>query len=171
MFLDPAFNNPLHKLALSQQVQLTRCFQILTMTSSSKTPVPLSDVGLRNSVDDLATQNELLVTDLSCIDSTSIQELYQVLLQLVGLAYHLLANFWLTATTTRAKDCDYLRQQHDQEKMAQQIAPTYITQYDAEIQQLQTRNKETTAEYNAYQDKITTLQNKLNHKRTNVEAL
>jgi chromosome segregation ATPase len=40
-----------------------------------------------------------------------------------------------------------------------------------QIQQLQTRNQETTAEPNAYQDRITTLQNELNHKHTNAEAL
>jgi chromosome segregation ATPase len=48
---------------------------------------------------------------------------------------------------------------------------THITQRDAKIQQLQTRVRETTAESNAYQDRITTLQNKLNHKHTNTEVL
>jgi hypothetical protein len=41
----------------------------------------------------------------------------------------------------------------------------------AEIQQLQTRNKETTVEFNAYQGSITTLQNELNHECVNAEAL
>jgi hypothetical protein len=54
-------------------------------------------------------------------------------------------------------DCDRLRQQRNQEQMAGQIAQTHVIQRDAQIQQLQTRNQETTAESNAYQDRITTL--------------
>jgi hypothetical protein len=46
-----------------------------------------------------------------------------------------------------------------------------VTQYEVEIQQLQTRNQETTTEFNAYQDRITTLQNELNHKCANAEVL
>jgi hypothetical protein len=46
-----------------------------------------------------------------------------------------------------------------------------VTQCEAEIQQLQTRNQATTTESNAYQDRITTLQNELNYKHANAEAL
>jgi hypothetical protein len=40
-----------------------------------------------------------------------------------------------------------------------------------EIQQLQTRNQETTVESNTDQDSITTLQNKLNYEHANAEVL
>jgi hypothetical protein len=52
-----------------------------TITSSSNTPVPLSNEGLRYSANDLVTLNDLFVTDLSCINTTSIQELHQALAQ------------------------------------------------------------------------------------------
>jgi hypothetical protein len=55
--------------------------------------------------------------------------------------------------------------------MAQQIEQTHVTQHDAEIQQLKTRNQETTTEANVYQDRITTLQNELNLEHANAEAL
>jgi hypothetical protein len=85
------------------------------MTSHSNTPAPLFDDGLYYSTIDLATLNDLSVTDLSCIDSTSIQELRQVLGQSDVLAQHLLRNSRLTATTIVVVDRDRLRQEHDQE--------------------------------------------------------
>jgi hypothetical protein len=39
-----------------------------------------------------------------------------------------------------------------------------------EIQQLQTRNQESTAESNAYQERMTIVQNELNHEHVNAEA-
>jgi hypothetical protein len=60
------------------------------MTSNSNTSVPLSDDGLYYSANDLASLNDLPVTDLSCIKTTSIQELYQAFAQSVELAQHLL---------------------------------------------------------------------------------
>jgi hypothetical protein len=48
---------------------------------------------------------------------------------------------------------------------------THVLQHDTEIQQLQTSNQETTAESNAYSDRITTLQNELNHDCANGTAL
>jgi hypothetical protein len=79
------------------------------MTLDSNTMVPLSNDELGDSVNDLVTLNDLSVTDLSRIDSTSIQELYQALSQFVGLAQHLLVNPQLTATTM-VVDHDRLRQ-------------------------------------------------------------
>jgi hypothetical protein len=68
-------------------------------------------------------------------------------------------------------NCDYLRQQHNQECTAQQIAQNLVTEYEAKIQQLQTKNQDTTVESNAYQDRITTLQNKLKNECDNTKAL
>jgi methanogenic corrinoid protein MtbC1 len=68
-------------------------------------------------------------------------------------------------------DHDHLRQQHDQEWTAQQIAENLVTQRETEIQHLQTRNQETTAESNTYQDGITAVQNEVGHECANVEAL
>jgi hypothetical protein len=66
---------------------------------------------------------------------------------------------------------DHLRQQYNQERIARQIVHTYVTQCNAKIQQLQTRNQETIAESNVYQERITTLQDELNYERVNVETL
>jgi hypothetical protein len=55
--------------------------------------------------------------------------------------------------------------------MARQIAKGHVTQGDAAIQQLQARYQETTADSNAYQDRVTTLQNKLNYEHTNTKVL
>jgi hypothetical protein len=97
------------------------------MTSHSKTPVPLSNDGLHYSASNLATLNDLSVIDMSCIDSTTIQELRQTLAQSVGLAQHQVANPWLIATTMVVDD-DHLREQPDQERTAQQIAQNLVTQ-------------------------------------------
>jgi hypothetical protein len=91
-YVNPSFDHPLHKVMSSQQVRSTRYPLISTMTSCSKTPVPLSDDGLHYSSNHLATLNDRSVTDLSYIDTTTIQELHQALAQSVGLAQHLLAN-------------------------------------------------------------------------------
>jgi hypothetical protein len=136
----------------------------------SNTLAPLSDDGLRYSANDLTTLNNLSVTNLSHIDSSFNQELHQALGQSVALVQHLLGNPRLTATTM-VVDCDHLRQQRNQEQTAWQVAQNLVRQCVAEIQQLQTRNQETTAESNAYQDRITILQNELNHECANVEAL
>jgi hypothetical protein len=140
------------------------------MTSCSNTQAPLSDDGIRYCASNLATLHELSVTDLSCINTTSIQELRQALRQSVGLAQHLLSNLRLIATTM-AVDHDCLRQQRNQEWTTLQIAHNHVTQHKAEIQQLQIRNQETTTESNTYQDRIITLQHELNHEYANTEAL
>jgi hypothetical protein len=67
-------------------------------------------------------------------------------------------------------DYDHCRKQRDQEGTAWQITQNLVTQCKGNIQ-LQTRNQETIAESNAYQDTITTLQNQLGHEHANVEAL
>jgi hypothetical protein len=90
------------------------------MTSCTNTLLPLSDDGPRYSVNDLATLNNLWVTELSSIDTTSIQELCQPLAQSVGLAQHLLVNPQLTAITMVVNH-DRLRQQLDQEQTDRQI--------------------------------------------------
>jgi hypothetical protein len=96
------------------------------MTSHTNTCVPRSDDGLRYSDSNLTTLNNLSVTDQSCIDTTSMQELCQALTQSVGLAQHLLANPQLIAAFM-AVDHDHLRQQQNQEHMAQQIVQTHVT--------------------------------------------
>jgi hypothetical protein len=113
-YLNPSFDYPLHKVASSQQVQPTQYRQILATTSCSNTPVPLFDDRLCYSASDLATLNDLLVTDLSNINTTSIQELCQALRKLVVLAQHLLENSWLRATAM-VVDYEGLKQQRDQE--------------------------------------------------------
>jgi hypothetical protein len=70
-----------------------------------------------------------------------------------------------------AVDYNCLRQQCDQEQTAPQIAQNLVTQCKAAIQQLQSRNQETTTESNTYQDWITILQYKSNHKYTNAKVL
>jgi hypothetical protein len=130
----------------------------------------VSDDGLCYSANNLATLDDLFVTDLSHNNSTSIQELRQAFGQSVALAQHLLRNLELKATTI-VVDCDHLRQQHVQEGILQQIVQNLVSQCEAEIQLLQTWNQETTAESNAYQDRITTLQNELNRERANTGVL
>jgi hypothetical protein len=85
------------------------------VTSRSNTTAPLSDDGLHYSANNLATLNNLSVTDLSCIDSTFFQEPYQSLALLVELAQPLLGNPRLTATTM-VVECDHLRQPGDLEQ-------------------------------------------------------
>jgi hypothetical protein len=68
-------------------------------------------------------------------------------------------------------DCNYFRQQCDYEQSVGQIAQNLVTQGEADILQLQTKNQETTAESNANQDRITTLQNELNHEHANAKGL
>jgi hypothetical protein len=108
-YLNSSFDHLLHEIASSQQLWPTWYPQILKMTTHSNTPVPLSNDGLRYSTNGLVTLKYLSVTDLSCIDTTSIQELYQALTQSVGLTQHLLANPWLIAITMEV-DHDYFRQ-------------------------------------------------------------
>jgi hypothetical protein len=84
------------------------------MTSGSNIPAPLSDNGLYYSASNLATLNDLSVTNLSRIDTTSIQELRQALGQSVVLVQHLLRNSWLIVTVM-VVDGDYNRQQCNQE--------------------------------------------------------
>jgi hypothetical protein len=107
---------------------------------------------------------------MSVIDTTSIQQLCQALAQSVGLAQHLLVNSQLTATTM-VVDHNDLKQQCDHEWTAQQIAQNLLTQHEGEIQQLQTRNQKTPVESNAYQDRITTLEDELNYGCANAEAV
>jgi hypothetical protein len=59
--------------------------------SHSNTLVQLYDDGLHHHTSDLVTQNKLPVIDMSCINSTTIQELCQALSQSIGL-FHMLAN-------------------------------------------------------------------------------
>jgi hypothetical protein len=68
-------------------------------------------------------------------------------------------------------DRNCLRQQCDQEWTAQLRVQNLVKQREAKIQQLQTRNQETAAESNAYQDRINTLQNKLIYKHANTKTL
>jgi hypothetical protein len=84
------------------------------MTSCSNTFVPLGDDGLYYSPRDLTTLNDLSVTDLSWIDTTSIQKHRQAHVQSVELAQHWLANPQVMVTT-KVVDRNCLRQQCDQE--------------------------------------------------------
>jgi hypothetical protein len=78
-YLNPSVDHLLYKVASSQQVQPKRHPQISSVTSCSNTAAPLSDDGLHHSTSNLGTLNDLSVTDLSHIDTTSIQELCQAL--------------------------------------------------------------------------------------------
>jgi hypothetical protein len=139
------------------------------MTSGCNTPAPLGNNGLWYSIIDLATLNDLSVTDLSHIHTTSIHELHQALGQLVALTQHLLWNSWLLATII-VVDCNHLRLHHDQAWSTWQIAQNLVIQCETEIQQLQSRNQDITAESNAYQDRITTVQNEFNHECANAKV-
>jgi hypothetical protein len=109
------------------------------MTSCFNTPALLYNDGLCFSTSDLATLNDLSVSDLSHIDTTSIQELCQALEQLVVLAQYLLGSPRLKATVM-VVDYDHLRQQCDQERTAQLMAHNLVTQRKVKILQLHTRN-------------------------------
>jgi G3E family GTPase len=88
--------------------------QISTIASCFNTSVPLSDDNLCYSASNLTPLNDLSVTYLSLIDTTSIQEPRQALEQLVITVQQLLENPQLTPTA-KVVDCDHLRQQHNQE--------------------------------------------------------
>jgi hypothetical protein len=91
--------------------------QISTITSGSNTLSPLADDGLCDSASNLAILNDLLVTHLSHISTTSIQEHYQAFEKSVAIAQHLLENHGLIATDV-VVDHDHLRQHRDQQRIA-----------------------------------------------------
>jgi hypothetical protein len=107
---------------------------------------------------------------MNCINAISIQDLHQVLGQSVEVVQHLQANPHFI-TTAMVMDCNLLKQQCNQEQTIKHIAQNLATLYKTKIQQLQIWNLEAIAEFNAYQDRITTLQKELNYKCTNAEAL
>jgi hypothetical protein len=129
-----------------------------------------SDVGQCHSTSELAIQNHLSVTNLHCIDGFSIQELYHALGLSVALGKHQLGHSQLTGTAMGV-DHDCLRQECIQELMALQIAQNHVTKGEAKIQQLRTRNQETTTESMGYHDRITSFRNKLNRASAHADVL